>query len=334
MKIMTKKNYSTGKNEFLWQLAILLAITLTLIALKEMRLVSTSFLLILQYIGIYAILTLGINIVNGYLGVFSLAHAGFMAIGAYVSAYLSKYFFTDITMFAVSIMAGAIAALLVGILVAIPSFKTKGDYLAIITLGFSLIVQSLLQNARFVGASKGLNNIPKFTNIYWVFGCLLFAVFITNRFVRSKYGRSMQAIREDETASNLVSVDVRKIKTIAFALSAFLIGISGALIGHLLGYTSPSAYGFVNIVDGLVMVYLGGTGSIVGSIFGSAAWQLIVQLLKQLDTWRWVVGGILLIFVMVFLPKGVFGNMELDDLFRIIKEKINRKEPGRGIHNG
>ncbi len=144
----------------------------------------------------------------------------------------------------------------------------------------------------------------------------------------------MQAIREDETASNLVSVDVRKIKTIAFALSAFLIGISGALIGHLLGYTSPSAYGFVNIVDGLVMVYLGGTGSIVGSIFGSAAWQLIVQLLKQLDTWRWVVGGILFIFVMVFLPKGVFGNMELEDLFRIIKEKINRKEPGRGIHNG
>lgn len=328
--MIEKKNHSTGRKEFFWQLVVVLAIILILIAFKELHLVSTTVLLILQYVGIYAILTLGINIVNGYLGVFSLAHAGFMAIGAYVSAYLSKYFLTNNTLFLVSILAGAVAALLLGILVAIPSFKTKGDYLAIITLGFSLIVQSVLQNARFVGASKGLNNIPKFTNIYWVFGCLLFAVFITQKFIRSKYGRSMKAIREDEAASELVSVDVRKIKTIAFAFSAFLIGISGALIGHLLGYTSPSAYGFVNIVDGLVMVYLGGMGSIVGSIFGSTAWQLIVQAFKQLGTWRWVVGGILLIFVMVFLPKGVFGNMELKDAYQIIKEKLtgrrNRKE--------
>ena len=326
--MIEKINHSTGKKEFLWQFLVVLAIVLVLVAFKELHLVSTTILLILQYVGIYAILTLGINIVNGYLGVFSLAHAGFMAIGAYVSAYLSKYFLMSNTLFIVSILAGAVAALLLGIIVAIPSFKTKGDYLAIITLGFSLIVQSVLQNARFVGASKGLNNIPKFTNIYWVFGCLLFAVFITQKFIRSKYGRSMQAIREDEAASELVSVDVRRIKTIAFAFSAFLIGISGALIGHLLGYTSPSAYGFVNIVDGLVMVYLGGMGSIVGSIFGSTAWQLIVQAFKQLGTWRWVVGGILLIFVMVFLPKGVFGNMELKDAYRVIKEKLTRKRNG------
>jgi len=328
-----KKKHTVGKNELFWQFAVLLAITLTLVVLKEMRLVSNSVLLIMQYVGIYAILTLGINIVNGYLGVFSLAHAGFMAIGAYVSAYLSKYFLNDSIFFIFSILAGAIAALLVGILVAIPSFKTKGDYLAIITLGFSLIIQSVLQNARFVGASKGLNNIPIFTNIYWVFGCLLFAVFITNKFIRSKYGRSLQAIREDETASILVSVDVRRIKSISFAFSAFLIGISGALIGHLLGYTSPSAYGFTNIVDGLVMVYLGGTSSIVGSIFGSAAWQLIVQLLKQLGTWRWVVGGILLIVVMIFLPKGVFGNMELKDIYRMIKDKLSGQKTGRSTHN-
>ena len=326
--MIEKINHSTGKKEFLWQFLVVLAIVLVLVAFKELHLVSTTILLILQYVGIYAILTLGINIVNGYLGVFSLAHAGFMAIGAYVSAYLSKYFLMSNTLFIVSILAGAVAALLLGIIVAIPSFKTKGDYLAIITLGFSLIVQSVLQNARFVGASKGLNNIPKFTNIYWVFGCLLFAVFITQKFIRSKYGRSMQAIREDEAASELVSVDVRRIKTIAFAFSAFLIGISGALIGHLLGYTSPSAYGFVNIVDGLVMVYLGGMGSIVGSIFGSTAWQLIVQAFKQLGTWRWVVGGILLIFVMVFLPKGVFGNMELKDAYRVIKEKLTRRRNG------
>jgi branched-chain amino acid transport system permease protein len=331
--ITEKKNHIIGKKEFFWQLVIILTISLALIALKEMRLVSTTILLILQYIGIYSILALGINIVNGYLGVFSLAHAGFMAIGAYVSAYLSKYFFMTRTLFAVSILAGAVAALLLGILVAIPSFKTKGDYLAIITLGFSLIVQSVLQNMQFVGGSQGLDNIPKYTNIYWVFGCLLIVVFITHKFIHSKYGRSMKAIREDEPASVLVSVDVRRIKTIAFALSAFLIGISGALIGHLLGYTSPSSYGFVNIVDGLVMVYLGGMGSIVGSIFGSTAWQLIVQAFKQFGTWRWVIGGVLLIFVMVFLPKGVFGNMELKDAYNVIKDKFKGQKSRESNHN-
>ena len=127
-----------------------------MVLITELELVSKSVLLILQYIGIYSIFALGINIVNGYLGVFSLAHTGFMAIGAYVSAYLSKFIFMNEWSFIVSILAGGIAALLVGILVAIPSFKTKGDYLAIITLGFTLIIQSFLQNANFVGGFTGL----------------------------------------------------------------------------------------------------------------------------------------------------------------------------------
>jgi branched-chain amino acid transport system permease protein len=314
-----KKNQPNGKNTLFWQLITISAITVVLILVKELGLLSTSILLILQYIGIYSILTLGINIINGYLGVFSLSHAGFMALGAYVSAYLSKHVFMNEWMFFISILIGGFVALLVGILVAIPSFKTKGDYLAIITLGFSLIVQSVLQNANFVGASRGMNNIPKFTNIYWVFGCLIFAVILVNRFVNSKFGRSLSAIREDQTASMLCSVDVRRIKTIAFGLSAFLCSISGALIAHLLGYTSPSAYGFEKIVDGLLMVYVGGMGSILGSIFGATAWQLIVQLLKGLGTWRWVVGGGLLVSVMIFLPKGLFGYIELKDIGNHLK---------------
>jgi branched-chain amino acid transport system permease protein len=321
-----KKNKTNGMRSLFWQLGTISAIALILVLIKELGLLSTSVLLVLQYIGIYSILALGINIVNGYLGIFSLAHAGFMAVGAYVSAYLSKYVFMNEWLFIVAILVGGFVSLLVGLLVAIPSFKTKGDYLAIITLGFSLIVQSLLQNAKFVGASQGLNNIPKLTNIYWVYGCLVVVVILVNRFVQSKYGRSLKAIREDQTASMLVSVDVRRIKTIAFALSAFITSISGALIAHLLGYTSPSAYGFTNIVDGLVMVYLGGMGSIVGSIFGSAAWQLIVQLLKNLGTWRWVVGGSLLVIVMIFLPKGVFGYMELKDIGQKIKEFMRSRK--------
>ncbi|MGD8458489.1 MAG: branched-chain amino acid ABC transporter permease [Anaerolineales bacterium] len=328
-----KIKQANGNRSFLWQLGTIVALAVVLILIKELGLLSNSILLIMQFVGIYSILALGINIVNGYLGIFSLAHAGFMAIGAYISAYLTKNVFMSEWLFIVAILIGGFVAVLIGILVSIPSFKTKGDYLAIITLGFTLIIQSILQIAKFVGAAQGLNNIPKFTNIYWVYGCLVVAVIIVNKFINSKYGRSLKAIREDQTASMLVSVDVRRMKTIAFALSAFIISMSGALIGHLLGYTSPSAYGFTNIVDGLVMVYLGGMGSIVGSIFGSTAWQLIVQLLKELGTWRWVVGGGILITVMIFLPNGVFGYMELKDVIQKGKDLLNGRKNG-GNHHG
>ena len=326
----TKQNSIFKRSKWAKSLITIVALAAVLVLFKELGLVSTSLLLIVQYVGIYSIFVIGINLVNGYLGVFSLAHAGFMAVGAYAAAVASRYLFTAEWMFPLALLFGGFVALLVGILVAIPSFKTKGDYLAIITLGFSLIIQSILQNMGFVGASQGMNNIAKITNIYWVFGCLLFAIFLVSKFINSKYGRSLKAIREDQVASMLVSVNVRRSKTIAFALSAFLIGISGALISHLLGYTSPSAYGFTNIVDGLVMVYLGGMGSITGSIFGAAIWQMLVQLLKDLGTWRWVVGGSLLCIIMIIRPKGLLGYMELKDFFQKVKDKWNERKKGKG----
>ncbi len=315
---------SKKKNNLLGDVIPVIIIAVILISLKEFKLVSTSRLLILQYIGLYSIFVLGINMVNGYLGIFSLAHAGFMASGAYAAAISSRYFFKESWMFPLILLFGGFVAMVIGLIMSIPSFKAKGDYLAIITLGFSLIVQSFLQNWRFVGASKGINNVAKFTNIYWVFGCLLFAIFIVRKFINSKYGRSLKAIREDQVASELVSVDVKRAKTMAFAVSAFLIGIAGALLVHLLGYTSPSAYGYTNIVDGLVMVYLGGMGSITGSIVGATLWQILIQTLKSLGTWRWVVGGGLLCMIMIFLNNGLFGNKELSDAIRAIRYYFSR----------
>jgi len=301
-------------------------LAVVLILLKELELVSSSKLLILEYIGIYSIMVMGVNIVNGYMGIFSMAHAGFMAVGAYAAALSTKYIFTAQWMFPLAILFGGLVAMCIGLLVAIPSFKSKGDYLAIITLGFTLMVQSILQNAEIVGASRGMNNIAKYTNVYWVYGCVILAIIIVNRFIKSKYGRSMKAIREDQVATELVSVNVRQSKTIAFALSAFLIGIAGALICHLLGYTSPSAYGYTNVVDGLVMVYIGGVGSITGSITGAVIWQILVQVLKDLGTWRWVVGGLLLCIVMIFLPKGIFGHKEIGVAIAKAKAFIAKKK--------
>ena len=147
-------------------------------------------------------------------------------------------------------------------------------------------------------------------------------------------GRSLKAIREDQVATELVSVNVRQAKTVAFAVSAFLIGIAGALMCHLLGYTSPSSYGYTNVVDGLVMVYVGGVGSITGSIAGAAIWQVLVQTLKSLGTWRWVVGGLLLCLLMIFLPKGLFGHREVDDVVRGIKNRLGKKSVKEDKKNG
>jgi len=310
---MKKKNTGT--------IIAILVLAAVLIALRELKLVSTSKLLILQYIGIYSIMVMGVNIINGYMGTFSLAHAGFMAVGAYASALASKYVLTSQALFPVSLLVGGLAAAIIGLLVAIPSFRSKGDYLAIITLGFTLMMQSILNNAEIVGASRGMTNLPKYTNIYFVYGTLVILMILLQNFIHSKYGRSIIAIREDQVATELVSVDVRRAKTVAFSLSAFYVGISGALLCHLLGYTSPSSYGYSNVVDGLVMVYIGGVGSITGSITGSIIWQLLVQTLKDLGTWRWVVGGLLLVVVMIFLPKGIFGYREITDVFHDLKHR-------------
>jgi len=313
---------------------VVLVLVAALVLVKELKLVSTSNLLILQYIGIYSILVLGINIVNGYLGIFSLAHAGFMAVGAYAAALSTRYLFTSQWMFPLALLVGGLASLCVGLLVAIPSFKSKGDYLAIITLGFSLMIQSIFMNAEFVGASRGMNNIAIYTNIYWVYGVLFVMIQVVMRFVNSKYGRNLKAIREDQVATELVSVNVRQAKTIAFALSAFLAGIAGALMCHLLGYTSPSSYGYNNIIDGLVMVYIGGVGSITGSIAGALLWQIIIQTLKDLGTWRWVVGGLLLCLVMIFMPNGIFGYQEIGTAVRGLFARLTKKHAKEDVTHG
>lgn len=303
-------------------------------AAMNFGLIQTSSVLILQYVGIYIIFVLGINLVNGYLGIFSLAHAGIMAVGGYTASLASMHVFTSEWMYPLSLLTGGVASVLVGLLVAVPSFKVRGDYLAIITLGFSLIVKSILQNLEVVGGPRGLRPIPKYTNLIWVYLCVVLAVVMVSRFVKSKYGRSMMAIREDQIASELVSVDVRSTKMVAFSVSAFFIGISGALVCHLLAYTNPNSYGFSTIIDGLVMVYLGGVGSITGSVIGALIWQILVQSLRTIGTWRWIIGGCILVAIMIFQPNGIFGNRELSiagikRAFAAIKNRLTGGAAGK-----
>jgi branched-chain amino acid transport system permease protein len=304
---------------------------LLLFVMQQTQIMSNTLKLILQYIAIYSIMVLGINIINGYLGIFSLAHAGIMAIGGYTSSLISMYLLKAPFFFPINLLLGGIVGMIFGLIVALPSFTVKGDYLAIITLGFSLLVQSLLQNIDAVGASRGLRPIPKNTNIFWVGFTLLLAIILVKRFVNSKYGRSLLAIRNDPVAAELVSVDVKHAKLVAFGLSSFLIALSGGLICHLLSYTNPGAYGYSLIIEGLIMVYLGGVGSITGSILGATIWQILVETLRFIGMWRWILGAIILISLMIFKPTGLFGNKEfsLQWLRQIMR---NRKEK-RAIHD-
>lgn len=311
-------------------LALLIITAVVLFVIDHFQLVGAYYLQIAQYIGIYAIMVLGINLVNGYLGIFSLGHAGIMAVGAYSSALISKFIFTDPVFFPLNIFLGGMIALLAGFLISIPSFKVRGDYLAIITLGFTLIMKSVLTNIEFVGGARGLRNIPANTNIGWVFLWLVAAILLVRMFINSKYGRATLALHEDEIAAELVSVDTKKTKMVVFGFSAFLIGVSGGLLTHLLSFTNPNTYGYVMVSEGLIMVYLGGISSITGSVLGAAVWTLLVEILRPLGVWRWIIGAILLIIVMIYRPGGLAGGTELTtrnikEFFTSLKKRMGSK---------
>jgi len=319
---------------------ILLVLTaIILFVIHHYQIIGAYYLQIAQYIGIYAIMVLGINLVNGYLGIFSLGHAGIMAVGAYSSSLISKYVFTDPVFFPICIFLGGIVALLAGFLISIPSFKVRGDYLAIITLGFTLIMKSVLQNLDFVGGARGLRNIPANTNIGWVFLWLVAAILLVRMFINSKYGRSTLALHEDEIAAELVSVDTKKTKVVVFGFSAFLIGVSGGLLAHLLSFTNPNTFGYVMVSEGLIMVYLGGISSITGSLLGAGVWALLVEVLRPLGVWRWIIGAVMLIMVMIYRPGGLAGGTELSikgivNFVDSVKKRIGLKPESTFGSNG
>ena len=265
---------------------------------------------ILMYVGINMILTLSLNLVNGYMGEFSVGHAGFMAIGAYVSAILSVWYLPRELgpwLFPVILIVGGLAAALAGLVVAFPSFRTRGDYLAIVTLAFNMIVKSILENLEVLGGPRGFKDISGLTNLPWVVFWVLLTFYLMRNLIYSNFGRGIMAIREDEVASNLTSVDTRRLKVYAFCISAFFAGVAGGLFAHLLQFINPRSFSILKSTDMLVMVYLGGMGSLTGSLLGATLFTVVLELLRPLGLWRWVVGPLLLVLLMIFRPRGIMG---------------------------
>jgi branched-chain amino acid transport system permease protein len=313
--------------------------------------------LVLLFMGINIVLTVSLNLINGYMGEFSCGHAGFMAVGAYVAGILTVWLFAEdnvfgppvlpaawaIPLFPVALIIGAVAAALVGLLIAIPSFRTRGDYLAIVTLAVNYIVKSAIENMEVIGGPRGFVGMKRVMNnmadvfdapwlLIWTFIGIIVTILIIRNFVSSTFGKGVEAIREDEIASELMSVNTRRIKVIAFMLSCGLAGLAGGLFAHWPGgYVNPGTFTILKSTEVMVMVYLGGMGSISGSIISAIGFTLLLEVLRPLGTYKWVVIPLLLVVMMLFRPSGILGNKELTDVFPRLRAIFGSREENYAV---
>lgn len=304
-----------------------LQIAILYIAVSRWSALSDYRELIMIYMGVNIMLAVSLNLVNGYMGEFSVGHAGFMAVGAYISAILTMWLFTDDNVFGeavlsvpgwaltvgffIALIAGGAAAALAGLLVAFPSFRTRGDYLAIVTLAVNFIVTGVINNISAIGGPRGLNGVPLWTDLRWIFFMTILSVIAIYNLVSSTFGKGIIAIREDEIAAELMGVHTRRVKLVAFLVSSFIAGMSGGLFAHVLAYVNPGAFGILKSTEALVMVYLGGMGSISGSVIAAFLFTILIEALRPLAVLKWVVIPLILIILMLRRPQGLFGFREI-----------------------
>lgn len=268
-------------------------------------------------IGIYIILAVSLNVATGYLGQLPLGHAGFMAVGAYASAiFMTSLGLRGQGAFAVAAVLGGLAAALAGFLIGIPALRLKGDYLAIITLGFGEIIRVILTNLddvlgfSFTGGAGGLLGIPKTTNFLNTFLWVGITCFLIHTLMKSRHGRAIYAIRENEIAAEASGIPVTAYKTFAFVVSAFFAGVAGALYSGYLGILKPDNFKFMTSIEILVMVVLGGMGSMLGSVVSAAVLTALPEALRVFSDWRMIAYALLLILVMIFKPSGLMGQYD------------------------
>lgn len=283
-------------------------------------------LLVLKLSFISVMVTLSLNVVNGYLGEFSCSHPGFMALGAYTASVVTVLFFVNDDVFGapllppalgpfafpIALAAGGVVASVAALLVAVPSFRTRGDYLAIISLAFTFIVKSLIENLEIFGGPRGFMNQPQWASLPVVFVAMVSCVAIIYNFVRSTLGKAMCAVRDDEVAAGHLTVNTRRTKMTAFLFAAFWAGAAGGLLAHVLGYINPGDFGLLRLSEVLAMVYFGGLNSVVGSIVGAVGIQVMGEVLRPLQILKWIVFPVIIILFMMFRPTGLIAFTEVD----------------------
>ena len=274
-------------------------------------LVGSFWKLNITLIGINIILAASLNLINGYTGQFSLGHAGFMPVGAYTGVNLTTNFHLPLI---VAMLAGGAAAALLGALIGLPTLRLSGDYLAIATLGLGEIIRIVIMNIPYVGGAAGFSGIPHLTTFPWVFFTMLGTLFFVKNFVNSTHGRACIAIRENEIAAAAMGINTTKYKVMAFTIGAGFAGIAGVLFAHCFYIISPSSFTFMQSFNYLIMVVLGGLGSLTGSVAGAFVVTALSAALADWPEFRMIIYALALIFLMFYRPQGLFGYVEISSL--------------------
>jgi branched-chain amino acid transport system permease protein len=301
-------------------LVIVVILFLLIQALVRARIINPYIQTIICYAGIVAISALGLNLIYGYTGQFSLGHAAFYGIGAYTSALITRLIpLSDFWVLAIGLIAGTVAAGIIAFLIGLPILRLKSDYLGIATLGFGMIMNVLFKNSDKViplmGGASGMRGIAKLTTISWGFALLVLTVIILRNLIYSGIGRALLSIREDELAAESVGINTTTYKTLGFVIGCMFAGLAGGLYAHLYNYLNPDNFDFLKSIDVLLIVVIGGMGSISGTVLAALVWAFLLEGLRIIlpsafQEWRMVIYPLLLIVFMLVRPGGAMGGRE------------------------
>jgi branched-chain amino acid transport system permease protein len=263
-------------------------------------------------VGINLILAVSLNLINGYTGQFSLGHAGFMAVGGYTAAKVSLTLqpmlpeWAQPLVFSAALALGGLMAAAAGLAVGVPSFRLRGDYLAIVTLGFGEIIRVFFQTTEAFGAATGLAGIPNWTSFGWAWSGAALTVFVVVCLVHSTYGRGFLAVRDDEIAAAAIGINPVRYKITAFVVGAFFAGLAGGLYAHHKSFLSPTGFDFMKSIEIVVMVILGGMGRTVGVILAAVVLTLLPEVLRGFAEYRMILYSLLIVVLMIVRPQGLF----------------------------
>ncbi|SEH68789.1 MULTISPECIES: branched-chain amino acid ABC transporter permease [Atopobiaceae] len=310
---------------------------------------------VLEQVGIYILMAVSLNIATGYLGQLPLGHAGFMSVGGYSCALFIMHmqgtlgltvrdFVTGspaaVVLFCAGLLFGGVMAAICGLIIGIPALRLKGDYLAIITLGFAEIIRVVMLNIdgvlgfELTGGARGLTGIPSYTNFLNTFLVVVISLFLIHTMMKSRHGRAILAIRDNEIAAEASGVHTTYYKTLAFVVSAFFAGIAGGLYAGCIGVMAPAKFGFMKSIEILVMVVLGGMGSMLGSVLSATVLTILPEALRAFADYRMVVYAVVLIIVMIFRPQGLLGTYDFSltgTLERVINGELPWRKPKKEV---
>jgi branched-chain amino acid transport system permease protein len=269
--------------------------------------------------GINLLAVLGLSLLTGFTGLFSFGHAGFMAIGAYITAMMTVKFHMP---FIPSLLIGGAGAAFASIFIGRLTLNLKGDYFCIATLGFGEAIRLILDNVQYFGGARGWPGIPLYTSLTNVIILDIIGIIILANLINSRHGRNMKAIREEEMASQIIGINVFRYKMISLVISAAFAGVAGGMLGHYLGFLQPKMFQLIKSTELTIIVIFGGLGSISGSVIGALVLTSLPELLRSFAKWRLVVYGAAVVFIMISRPQGLMGGYEIS--FRNAKRLISR----------